>query len=238
MHGRLAVAIARLRLCSLRQQPLDDAELARLFTELRKSRPNLLVIFAADHGEGLYLPKHHGPEHGNYVYRTTTQTPWVVYHPALPDPGRRIGGRSMNVDVLPTITDLLGIPSPEGVNGASQKGAVMGQTTRATHTYAYSETFFRRKHLSMVFDGEHQLIRTYTKPTETGPHADQLYTADDWQADHDILLEAPQKAQQLDEVLTAWEATSLALAARGPEVVNDDVDASTDSMLKQLGYVD
>jgi arylsulfatase A-like enzyme len=172
------------------------------------------------------------------VYRTTTQTPWLVYHPALPDPGRRIEGRSMNVDVLPTIADLLGVAAPEGVNGASQKSALLGHTTKASHTYAYSETFFRRRHLSMVFDGEHQLIRTYKKPTETGPYTDQLYTAADWQANDDISLDAPQKASQLDEVLTEWEATSLALAAQGPEVMNDDVDASTDSMLKQLGYVD
>ncbi len=215
-----------------------DAELARLFTELRATRPNLLVLFAADHGEGLFLPRHHGPEHGNHVYRSTTQTPWIVYHPALPEPGRRIEGRSMNVDVLPTLADLLGVPSPDGVNGVSQKGALVAHTTKAAHMYAYSETFFRRRHLSMVYDGEHQLIRTYTRPTETGPYSDQLFAAADWQANDDILLTRPTDAARLDDVLTEWEQTSLTLAAEAPAVVNDDVDASTDQMLKDLGYVD
>ena len=215
-----------------------DAELARLFTELRAVRPNLLVLFAADHGEGLYLPRHHGPEHGNYVYRTTTQTPWIVYRPALPEPGRRIRGRSMNVDVLPTIADLLGISSPASVNGASQKAAILAQTTAAAHIYAYSETFFRKRHLSMVYDGQHQLIRTYTKPTETGPYTDQMFTAADWEGNTDVLLDEPAQASHLADMLTQWEALSLVLSANGPDVVNDNVDESTDDMLKALGYVD
>jgi len=215
-----------------------DAELARLFTELRATRPNLLVIFAADHGEGLYLPQHHGPEHGNHVYRTTTHTPWIVYHPSLPEPGRRVSGRSMNVDVLPTIADLLGIDTPSEVDGLSQKGAVLGQTTVAAHTFAYAETFFRKRHLSMVFDGKHHLIRVYDRPTETGPYADSLYTAADWEANDDIAEQEPSVTKRLASVLSDWEDRNLVLAEEAPEVRNDDVDASTNQMLRDLGYVD
>lgn len=215
-----------------------DAELARLVAELRKDRPNLLVMLAADHGEGLRLPGHHGPEHGNFVYRTTTQTPWLVFHPALPEPGRRIGGLSMNIDVLPTVADLLGLEAPPEVDGVSQADAILGTQSAASHSHVFAETFFRRRHLSMVYDGEHQLIREYSRPTVTGPYTDTMYTAADWQAHHDIHTAAPEAATALRTALSAWEADSELQSLASPDFVHDDVDASTDEMLRELGYVE
>lgn len=215
-----------------------DAELARLYTELRAVRPNLLVVFVADHGEGLYHPEHHGPEHGNFVYRTTTQTPFIVHHPALPEPGRRIWGRSMNVDVVPTVLELLKLPALDTVDGKSQSDVVLGKSDRAVHTFAYSETFFRRTHKSTVYDGEHQLIREYTRPTERGPYSDHLFTAADWQANSDVFTEHTDAAAVLRDALTEWETEQLALSRQAPDARDEDVDANTNQMLRDLGYVD
>lgn len=216
-----------------------DAELARLFTELRAQRPNVLFMLVADHGEGLYLPHHHGPEHGNYVYRTTTQTPWLAYHPALEEGGRRIAGRSMNVDVVPTVLDLLGLTVPSDIDGASQSAAIRGDTDRASHAFAYSETFFRKRHLSTIYDGDHQLIRTYAVPTEEGPFVDALYADADWQADTNVFDTSPEAAVRLRDALTEWEASVMAQSQDAPDPGEEaEVDDATDQMLRDLGYVD
>jgi len=216
-----------------------DAELARLYVELRKQRPNLLFVLVADHGEGLYLPQHHGPEHGNYVYRTTVETPWLVHHPSLASPERRISGRSMNIDMVPTVLDLLGLAVPESLDGESQAAAVRGETDQATHTFAYAETFFRKRHLSTIYDGQHQLIRTYSVPTEQGPFEDELFTAADWEANTDVFNAQPEAAVRLRDALTEWELAVLALGQEAPDPgVEAEVDASTDQMLRDLGYVD
>jgi len=216
-----------------------DSQLARMFTELQAQRPNLLFMLVADHGEGLYLPRHHGPEHGNHVYRTTTQTPWLVHHPALDGGGRRISGRSMNVDLVPTVLDLLGIEVPDEVDGASQSAAIRGDVDRASHAFAYSETFFRKRHLSTIYDGEHQLIRTYAVPTEEGPFVDALYTDADWQADTDLFDARPEAAVRLRDALTEWEASVMAQGQDAPDPGEEaEVDDTTDQMLRDLGYVD
>jgi len=133
---------------------------------------------------------------------------------------------------------MLGIAPPPEVDGASQRDAVLGMTDRAAHTYAYSETFFRRKHLSTVYDGTHQLIREYDGPRETGPHGDALFTAEDWKADQDIASQLPEVTRALGAVLDTWEAQNLMLANAAPEVRNDDVDEGTNDMLRELGYVE
>ncbi len=67
-----------------------------------------MVVLTADHGEGMRLPRHHGSGHGDFVYRSTVEVPWVVHHPSL-DP-HTVDQLSMNVNVLPTLLDLVGLP--------------------------------------------------------------------------------------------------------------------------------
>lgn len=215
-----------------------DAQLARLVAELHEDRPNLLVVVAADHGEGLSFPRHHGPEHGNHLYRSTTQTPWIVFHPSLPNPGREIGGLSMNIDVVPTILDLLGLAATEELDGASQKSAVLDQTDKASHEAVYAETYFRRVHKSMVYDGAHQLIRKYRGTRKNATWTDALYTAADIAARKDVASTSRGRANTLGKQLSAWEQHMAEMAGAAPILGPADIDDSTDQMLKDLGYVD
>lgn len=215
-----------------------DAQLARLVVTLRETRPNLLVVFAADHGEGLRLPESHGPEHGNFVYRSTTETPLIYQHPALPKPGRRVGGLGMNVDVKPTVLDLLGLEPTAPVDGVSQAAAVLGEVDRAAHAYAFTETFFRKVHRSMVFDGEHQLIRKYVNDNKDARHLDQLFAASDRAAEQPLERTESRKADALAAVLDTWEAQMDQWERDAPARERGTVDASTRTMLQDLGYLD
>lgn len=211
-----------------------DTQVLRLVRELRESRPNLLVVVAADHGEGLRLPAHHGTEHGNHVYRSTVETALLYWHPALPAPGHRAGGLSMNIDVAPTLLDLLGLPGDANLDGHSQARAVRGEASDADHDVIYSETFFRAVHKATAFDGEWQLVRTHGGARE--PPTDALFSASDVHAEHDVADGQPEHRARLAARLDAWEVQMRRLEGRGaPETRT--MDALQLEMLEQLGYM-
>jgi len=211
-----------------------DTQLLRLVTQLRKTRPNLLVVVAADHGEGLRLPVHHGPEHGNHLYRSTVETPLVVWHPALPKPGHRVGGLSQNIDVVPTVLDLLGLPLDAALDGRSQAAAVRGERTDADHDFVFSETFFRTTHRSTAFDGQWQLVRNHDDAT--GTVSDRLYAASDVGATTDQSTAEPAAAAELAARLDAWEAEMRLLEGVGTAETRE-LGADHLELLQQLGYV-
>lgn len=210
-----------------------DAQLARLFVSLKAQRPNLLFVVAADHGEGLTLPRHHGPGHGNHVYRTTVETPLMWHHPGLAAPGRVVEGLSMNIDVVPTVMDLLGLEVPE-VDGQSQAAAILGEADRGAWEQVYSETFFQDTHASTVFDGRLQLIRTHGGQRPTN----EVYRAEDWQAEDNVWAAELQDAAQLARALTAWEAEQDALEAAAKDDGQVPLDETTSQMLQELGYLE
>lgn len=212
----------------------EDAELARLLVSLKETRPNLLFVVAADHGEGLMLPRHHGPGHGNYVYRTTVETPLLWHHPGLPEPGRVVEGLSMNIDVVPTVLDLLGLGAPD-VDGQSQAAAVRGEVAEAAWSQVYAETFFQDTHASTIFDGQLQLIRTHEGG---GRPVDAVYRAADWQAEENVWAAELPAAVRLARALTAWEAEQDARGAAAEDGGGVPLDEATEQMLQELGYLE
>lgn len=215
-----------------------DGQVARLIAETRAIRPNVLVMLTSDHGEGLMLPKRHGKAHGNQVVRSVVEVPWVVQHPSLT--GRRVAALSMNLDVVPTTLALLGLPGDTALHGRSQEAAIRGEEASPAHERVFSETFFRRSHESMVFDGRHQLVRTWPKRARatTPPRADRLYAAADWRWDHDIADARPDIAASLGAALDAWEVEQAALGAAAGEAELVEVDEDTRRALEAIGYVE
>ncbi|GEM_PF-5817680 len=83
-----------------------DSEIRRLFTLLDELKilDNTIVILAADHGEG--LGANGVGTHGPTVFEEAVRTPLVISIPGYP--GRVHGATVGNIDILPTILDLLG----------------------------------------------------------------------------------------------------------------------------------
>lgn len=212
-----------------------DGQLERLLGAVTARRNNVLFVLTADHGEGLLLPRHHGKAHGNHLYRSTVETPWVVHHPALS--ARRVDALSMNVDVLPTVVDLLGLPVPVAVDGSSFATMLRGGDQDPPHDVVFAESFFRQRHLSMAYDGAFQLIRTYEDGTLGAPHTDALYTAADWASRRDVARAHPKEAAALGARLSAWEAAEAAKAEGVPLVLAEE-DADMRRSLEALGYLE
>jgi len=86
-------------------------------------REKTLIVFAADHGEAFGERGLEG--HARFVYRETTEVPFVLSFPFKLEPGVEITTRTENVDIWPTVLDLLGLPPMEGVDGRSRRPEIL-----------------------------------------------------------------------------------------------------------------
>ncbi|MEO7438765.1 MAG: sulfatase [Candidatus Binatia bacterium] len=86
---------------------LDDLWLTR----------NTVVIVHADHGQSLMEHDYFG--HGQHVFDATAHIPLIVRAPGLVQLGKRDARLARNVDILPTVLGLLGVPNPIAGDGTN-----------------------------------------------------------------------------------------------------------------------
>jgi arylsulfatase A-like enzyme len=75
-----------------------------------------IFVVAADHGEGF---TEHGEGHARTLYREVTHVPWIIGLPFRLDHGIVVDSQVRNVDIWPTIFDLLGVPFDGPTDGRS-----------------------------------------------------------------------------------------------------------------------
>jgi arylsulfatase A-like enzyme len=79
---------------------------------------NTIVVIAADHGEAF---RERGLEgHARALYRESTTTPWIIALPFRLDPSIVVQTQTENVDIWPTIFEILGIDAPTFADGRSR----------------------------------------------------------------------------------------------------------------------
>ena len=122
-----------------------DSQLQRLFDALRASRlyDQTLIVLAADHGES--LGEHGEDEHSFFVYNATLHVPLIFKPPrgmASSHAVRRLVG---NIDVAPTILDLVHMEDPlsRQFQGTSRAPEILGRDAAGEHPI-YSETYYPR----------------------------------------------------------------------------------------------
>ncbi len=97
-----------------------DRVVASFIRELdsRGLREKTLIVVAADHGEAF---NEHGREgHARDVYGEVTTTPFILSLPFRLEPGLVVETPTENVDIWPTLLDLLGLPPLEVADGRSR----------------------------------------------------------------------------------------------------------------------
>ena len=96
-----------------------------LFDELAAQgyAENTIVVIAADHGEAFLERGFEG--HARNVFPEVTTVPFVISFPFRLDPGVVVEARTRNVDIWPTLFDLLGLPAPADSDGRSLVPALL-----------------------------------------------------------------------------------------------------------------
>ena len=207
----------------------SDAQMARLgaFLAARGLEGETLVVFAGDHGEG--LGDHGELDHGLLLYQTTVQVPLILAGPAADAAaGSRRPEVVSLVDILPTVTELAGLPEPPAVQGRSLVPLLRGGSFDERPVIA--ETVYPQRHfgwspLASLQDRRYQLIRS-SEP--------ELYDlVEDPDQGHNLIASRPEVATRMTRELELL----LARLGEGALDASHTPDAGTIARLEALGYL-
>jgi len=151
----------------LKDEPGTRAEFAQLHGSIRSMdaaverilatvdacgfRDNTIVLFTADHGVPF-------PRAKTTCYDPGLEVALLVRGPGVPA-GREVRELVSNVDILPTLMDLLGLPWPANVQGRSFAG-VFGERNDQARTHVFGEMTYHNyaDPLRCVRSRTHKLI--------------------------------------------------------------------------------
>jgi arylsulfatase A-like enzyme len=217
-----------------------DRILGVLIQELdaRGLRQKTLVVLAADHGEAF---GEHGREgHARDVYGEVTTTPLILSFPFRLDPGLVVEAPTQNVDIWPTLLDLLGLPGLEGVDGRSRvpeiEAAVRGEGGSASdelHIAHIDQAWGRVRQpprpMVSLTEGPYRLIYRAAAPKQS-----ELFDrAQDPREQRDLAGDEPEVLEQLMERAKSYLDNSAAPWGAAPEVELDEAELE---QLRALGY--
>jgi choline-sulfatase len=136
-----------------------DADLSRLFQYLDETglSAKTILVFNADHGEE--FDEHGIISHGQTYYDAVVRTPLVIAAPNTPAAGRAVTELVQNLDIAPTLLEMVGVERPPGWSGRSLGWALAGRPSPAAGAPppAFSEgawTFW----IGSVLQGEQKFI--------------------------------------------------------------------------------
>lgn len=86
--------------------------------EISPEAANTIVFFSADHGMPMPFSKATCYSHG-------THTPALLKYPSMTAP-KQFESRTINIDYMPTLLDLMDVPKPEGMDGSSWMPLLQG----------------------------------------------------------------------------------------------------------------
>ena len=205
-----------------------DDHVGRVLDKLGKLglAENTVVVLTSDHGEE--FGEHGGHGHAHSLYAELVHVPLVVRAPGIA-PGR-VAATVRMIDVYPTLCELLGLPVPESLAGASFLGALRGEALEQRPALAEMQAGEAGK--SSLVLGEWKLIQD---PATTKV---ELYQRSvDPREVNDLAGEQPQIVRDLTSRLEAEKARAVAGArafGRAGEVV---LGAEEVEELRALGYV-
>jgi choline-sulfatase len=199
-------------------QWLDEHDLGR----------RTLVVIVADHGEG--LGSHGEDEHGYFIYDYAVHVPLLMRMPDRGLAGTRVSAQVRTIDLVPTLSEILGLGPPETTQGESLM-PLIGDPELPGPEYAYSESMATRLQygwaaLYSLRTGRFKLIEA--------PRS-ELYDLDrDGGETTNLLHDQPQVAATLERALAALRDR---IEEGAPATEEADIDEKTLSMLASLGYV-
>ncbi len=84
---------------------------------------NTIIAIGSDHGEAFSERGIEG--HARKVFKETTEVPFILSFPFRLEPGLDLRNRTANIDIWPTLLDLLGLPAMPDTDGRSRKPEIL-----------------------------------------------------------------------------------------------------------------
>jgi arylsulfatase A-like enzyme len=224
-----------------------DRNVARLVQELQETGllKRTLIVVASDHGESFY---EHGREgHAETLYREVSEVPLIFSFPFALDPGVVVEPLVRNVDIWPTLLDLLGLdPLPETdgrslvplIEAAARGDEVpdeAGQAHPSALSYldrswgTWGENERPPDPLVSIRRGPLRLIFR----TEASGSSELFDHSSDPSEQRNLMLNRPEEAAELRRESEEWLSKGIPWGS-SPEVEIDEMHAE---QLRALGYI-
>jgi arylsulfatase A-like enzyme len=203
-----------------------DHHVGRLLEGLRErgELDGALVMVLSDHGETFHEHADYW-NHGLAVYDTTVHVPWILWRsPELrvrEEAGRTVDVPLSTVDVAPTLLALLDLERDEGLDGVSvlpavrgerfERGPVYCEATQPLHRDAERGGWANRRKPRCLRSGPWKLVESPLHRTL------ELYDLDHDPGERQSLLETPEHAQRVEELLATlrgWTESGVPFPSR------------------------
>jgi arylsulfatase A-like enzyme/multidrug resistance efflux pump len=183
-----------------------DHEIGRLFDQLVSLGivEETIVVLFGDHGENM-VEHDHWFDHAG-LYDSVVHVPLMIWAPGRL-PQVQVEATVALVDVMPTVLDLSGLPTPNGIAGRSLLPVVNGLTTKHRLEVPLSECTWQAKR--GLRTGDWKFIRSY-HPGVYPRAEDELYDLhEDPDEQDNVAAQHPDVVQALSTRLDTWLAEQL-----------------------------
>ena len=221
-----------------------DRQIQRLLDTLDEKgiRDRTMIVLASDHGEAF---GEHGTEgHAKNLYGEVIETPLIVSLPFRLHPGIVVDAQTHNIDIWPTILDLLGVEGLESPDGRSLVAAMLGNETPDAPGFSHLDQNWghaSRKGAPMIAVTEDSFRLTISPPRVRNPgkgkekvRTELYHLGDDPGEKRDLKIKHPEVVNRMTERARAHLAEATAPWGTPPlEVEIDDLQMG---QLRALGY--
>ncbi|MEL6343014.1 MAG: sulfatase-like hydrolase/transferase [Myxococcota bacterium] len=208
-----------------------DFQIGRLLADLEKNKQldETLIVILSDHGEG--LGSHGEALHGVLLYNATTRIPLFIR-----PPGGQVAEHIehfpvSHVDMVPTILDFVGLPTPEDIDGISLRPWVGADALAdKPERNVYVESLYAWRHYgwapqrALIAPG-HKLIDSTTP---------ELYTRQDVLEVTDLAQDEPARVSDLQGQIQSLAATMTPMDALSSQAA---LSPERIAQLEAMGYI-
>lgn len=210
-----------------------DWLVGKIFEKVKelKLANNTIIIISADHGEEL-CQHHNYLYHSGSLYDSSLKIPLLIYIPNIRS--KKVNQVVSNIDIAPTILDLLNLQNPSSFEGESLLKTLNGRFLK--REFAFSEAHAK------VFSIRNNNFRFISNPTNkpldvmnlfTLNYSEELYNSLEDQLElKNIIMENKEAYQKFSLFLKNWIRNKLP-----EEVPSQAIDEQTIEQLKALGYI-
>ena len=187
-----------------------------------------LLVITSDHGEG--LGEHREILHGNFIYDTTLLVPLIIRFPKMEIKNLTITEQVRLIDIMSTILDYLGIPTPKEAQGVSLVPK-MRKSNLKLNLPAYGESYYTRIHFGW---SELKCVRTDRYKFIEAPQPELYDIREDPAELQNLYQEKKPIADRLQKELAQIirSHSLIGKQQRAPA----ELDAETERKLRALGY--
>ncbi len=208
----------------------NDEQFGRLVAELKRQGlyENTLILVVSDHGEEFF--DHGWWQHGKTLFQEQLAVPLIVRFPNGEGSGESIEAIAQHIDIVPTILDVAGVETPEGLTGRSLRG-LLGDAPAEDLVHAVSYLDMDNREAESVTSAIGKLVLHHY---DIGQGELLFDLSVDPQESENLFEDRPVIAGYLQQALRAFDlAQEMRLT---PD--EGEFDPELEERLRALGYLD